>query len=162
MSLMRMSHSNTGISPDHYDFSYDIAQFVSYSNISPTYGAIIASLNSATLSKCWRDAKYNPKWNACILEELEVLDKNKTWEHLYHYHLTRRRLDANDSSRWNKIFTASRHDWWSNDTVRRMTSTMMRPLHRWWRWTQWGHSFWWSCMIGESYTNSMWKMIFFS
>jgi hypothetical protein len=52
MSLRRTSRSNVGISPDRYGFSHDIAQFVSYSNISLTHGAFIASLDYVTLPKC--------------------------------------------------------------------------------------------------------------
>jgi hypothetical protein len=43
MSLRRTSYSNAGIPSDRYDFSHDITQFVSYSNISPTHGAFITS-----------------------------------------------------------------------------------------------------------------------
>jgi Reverse transcriptase (RNA-dependent DNA polymerase) len=79
MSLRRTSRNNAGIPPDRYGFPYDIAQFVSYSNISPTHGAFIASLESVTLPKCWH-AKEDPKWKAVMLEELGALDKNKIWE----------------------------------------------------------------------------------
>jgi hypothetical protein len=61
MSLRRTSRSNAGIPPDCYGFSHDIAQFVSYSNIFPTHGAFITSLDSVTLPKCWQDAKEDPK-----------------------------------------------------------------------------------------------------
>jgi hypothetical protein len=61
MSLRRTSRSNARIPPDHYGFPHDIAQFISYSNISPTHGAFITSLDSITLPKCWQDAKKDPK-----------------------------------------------------------------------------------------------------
>jgi hypothetical protein len=80
MSLRRTSRSNARIPLDRYDFSHDIAQFVSYSSISHTHGAFIVSLNSVILPKCWQDAKKDSKWKIAILEELGALDKNKTWE----------------------------------------------------------------------------------
>jgi hypothetical protein len=49
MSLRRTFRSNARITPDRYDFSHDIAQFISYSNISPTHRAFIAFLDSVTL-----------------------------------------------------------------------------------------------------------------
>jgi hypothetical protein len=49
MALRSTSRSNTGFSSDRYGFPHDIAQFVSYSNISPTHGAFIVSLDSITL-----------------------------------------------------------------------------------------------------------------
>ncbi|KAJ4737614.1 Transposon Ty1-H Gag-Pol polyprotein [Rhynchospora pubera] len=80
ITLRRTSRSNAGLPPDRYGFPHDIAQFVSYSNISPVHGAFIASLDSVTLPKCWQDAKKDPKWKAAMQEELGALDKNKTWE----------------------------------------------------------------------------------
>jgi Reverse transcriptase (RNA-dependent DNA polymerase) len=61
-------------------FPYNIAQFISYSNISPVYGAFIASLDIISIPKCWQVTKDDPKWKSAMLEELEALDKNKTWE----------------------------------------------------------------------------------
>jgi hypothetical protein len=62
------------------NFQNDIAKFVSYSNISPIYGAFITSLDIVSIPKCWQVAKKDPKWKAIMLEELEALEKNKTWE----------------------------------------------------------------------------------
>ena len=59
---------------------HDIAQFVSYSQISPEHGAFIASLDTVSIPKCWQDARKDPKWEKAMVEELEALDKNKTWE----------------------------------------------------------------------------------
>jgi hypothetical protein len=61
MSLRRTSRSNAGIPPDRYSFPHDIAHFVSYSNISSTHRAFIASLVFVTLPKCWQDTKEDPK-----------------------------------------------------------------------------------------------------
>jgi Reverse transcriptase (RNA-dependent DNA polymerase) len=80
LSIRRTSRSNAGVPPDRYGFPHDIAQFVSYSHISPIHGAFIASLDIVSIPKCWQVAKDDPKWKAAMLEELEALDKNKTWE----------------------------------------------------------------------------------
>jgi Reverse transcriptase (RNA-dependent DNA polymerase) len=80
LSIRRTSHSNAGVPPDRYGFPHDIAQFVSYSHISPVHGAFIASLHIVSIPKCWQVAKNDPKWKSVMLEELEALDKNKTWE----------------------------------------------------------------------------------
>ena len=53
LEVRRTSCSNAGVPPDHYGFPHDISQFISYSNISATHRAFIASLDSVTLPKCW-------------------------------------------------------------------------------------------------------------
>jgi hypothetical protein len=78
LSIRRTSRSNAGVPLDRYGFPHDIAQFVSYSNISPVHGAFIASLDIVSIPKCWQVAKDDPKWKAAMLEELGALDKNKT------------------------------------------------------------------------------------
>jgi hypothetical protein len=80
MSVRRTPRLNAGVPPDRYGFPHDIAQFVSYSHISPAHGAFIASLDIVSIPKCWQVAKEDPKWKAAMLEELEALKKNKTWE----------------------------------------------------------------------------------
>jgi hypothetical protein len=78
LSIRRTSRGNAGVPPDRYGFPHDIAQFVSYSNISPVHGAFIASLDIVSIPMCWHVAKDDPKWKVAMLEELEALDKNKT------------------------------------------------------------------------------------
>ena len=51
--VRRTSHSNAGVPRDRYGFPNDIAQFISYSNISGTHTTFIASLDFITLPKCW-------------------------------------------------------------------------------------------------------------
>jgi Reverse transcriptase (RNA-dependent DNA polymerase) len=80
LSIRRTSRSNVGVPPDRYGFPHNIVQFVSYSNISPVHGALIASLDIISIPKCWQVAKEDPNWKTAMLEELEALDKNKTWE----------------------------------------------------------------------------------
>jgi Reverse transcriptase (RNA-dependent DNA polymerase) len=80
LSIRRTARSIIGVPSDRYGFSHNIAQFVSYSSISPVHGAFIAFLNIVSIPKCWQVAKDDPKWKAVMLKELEALDKNKTWE----------------------------------------------------------------------------------
>ncbi|XP_078158439.1 putative mitochondrial protein AtMg00820 [Carex rostrata] len=80
LSVRRTPRENAGIPPDRYGFLHEIAQFVSYSHISPVHRAFIASLDTVSIPKCWQVAKGDPKWKAAMLEELSALCKNKTWE----------------------------------------------------------------------------------
>jgi hypothetical protein len=78
MPLRRTSRANARCPPNRYDFPHDIAQFVSYSSISPAHTTFIASLDSISILMCWQVAKEDPKWNATMHEELRALDKNHT------------------------------------------------------------------------------------
>jgi hypothetical protein len=59
--VRRTSRENTGVPPDRYGFPHDIAKFVSYSHISPIYGAFITSLDIVSIPKYWQVAKRDPK-----------------------------------------------------------------------------------------------------
>lgn len=76
----RAIRSNAGKLPDWYGFEHDIANFVSYSNISPAYKAFIASLQSVSVPNDWRTTKQDPRWKGAMMEELSALQKNKTWD----------------------------------------------------------------------------------
>ncbi|KAB5557520.1 hypothetical protein DKX38_008429 [Salix brachista] len=53
--LRRTSRSNAGHPPDRFGFPHDIAQFVSYSNItSPVHRAFITSLDIVSIPKSWQ------------------------------------------------------------------------------------------------------------
>jgi hypothetical protein len=80
LSVRQTTRSNAGVSPDRYGFypDHDITHHVSYSHISLSHGAFVASLDIISLPKCWQDAKKNPKWKMAMLEELGALTKNKT------------------------------------------------------------------------------------
>ena len=66
--------------PSRYGYEHDIAKYVSYSSVSPTYRTFIASLQAVPIPKDWRCAEQDPKWKDAIKEELLALQKNKTWE----------------------------------------------------------------------------------
>ena len=61
LSVRRTPRENAGIPPDRYGFPHDIAQFVSYSHISPVHRAFIASLDTVSIPKCWQVAKGDMK-----------------------------------------------------------------------------------------------------
>lgn len=69
--------------PDRYGFKHDISNYVSYEALSSSYKAFVASFQIATIPKDWKEAKQDPRWREAMMEELEALRKNKTWELAY-------------------------------------------------------------------------------
>jgi hypothetical protein len=69
-----------GKPPERYSDEHDIANYVSYTSLSPSYRAFIASLQSVMIPRDWKAAKQDPKWHEAMREELNALEKNKTWE----------------------------------------------------------------------------------
>jgi hypothetical protein len=65
---------------DYVGYKHDIAKFLTYENCSPSFKGFIASLDSILIPKTWQDAMEDPKWKAAMLEEMNALEKNKTWE----------------------------------------------------------------------------------
>ncbi|WVZ58981.1 hypothetical protein U9M48_009193 [Paspalum notatum var. saurae] len=65
---------------DDDDDENDIANYVSYESLSPSYKAFLASLQVAAIPRNWKEAKQDPKWKEAMLEELAALEKNKTWD----------------------------------------------------------------------------------
>jgi len=80
IALRKETRSTAGKPPTRYGFEHDISNYVSYESLSPTYRAFVASLQSTTIPKDWKEAKLDPKWRNAMLEELAALEKNKTWE----------------------------------------------------------------------------------
>ena len=66
-----------GFEDDNKDEN-DIANYVSYESLSSTYRVFVASLQSVTIPRDWKEAKEDPKWKEAMLEELAALEKNKT------------------------------------------------------------------------------------
>ncbi|XP_071679982.1 uncharacterized protein [Lolium perenne] len=62
-----------------YD-DYDIGNYISYEALSPTFRAFVASLQTVSVPKDWKAARLDPRWCNAMMEELEALKKNKTWE----------------------------------------------------------------------------------
>jgi len=57
---------------------HDIANFLSYSRLSPANRAFVASLQTVPIPRDWKCAKQDPKWKAAMEEEVHALQKNKT------------------------------------------------------------------------------------
>ena len=53
---------NAGKPPPRYGYEHDIANYVSYSSVSPAYRTFVASLQAVPIPKDWRCAKQDPKW----------------------------------------------------------------------------------------------------
>jgi hypothetical protein len=66
--------------PKRYRYEHDIANYVSYTSLSPSYRAFIASLQSVMIPRDWKASKQDPKWHEAMREKLNALKKNKTWE----------------------------------------------------------------------------------
>ena len=64
---------NAGKPPPRYGYEHDIANYVSYSSVSPAYRTFIASLQAVSIPKDLRCAKQDPKWKYAIKEELLAL-----------------------------------------------------------------------------------------
>jgi len=85
LAQRRDARVNSGKPPVRYGFEHlsadhDIANYVSYSRLSPAHRAFVASLRSLSIPKDWRCAKQDPRWNDAMKEEMRALQKNKTWD----------------------------------------------------------------------------------
>ena len=65
--------------PAEFFYDHDIENFVPYEALSPSYRVFVASLQTMSIPKDKKVAKQDPKWHEAMIEELEVLRKNKTW-----------------------------------------------------------------------------------
>ena len=77
---------NRGIPPVRYGYSstkgiqYPISNFVSSHRLSDSYIAFANQLSSVSIPNKLQDALKNPKWKKAMIEEMEALRKNSTWE----------------------------------------------------------------------------------
>ena len=58
---------------------YSIANFVSYDHLSPSLSAFVASLDSVSIPKTVKEALNHPGWYNAMLEEIQALEVNHTW-----------------------------------------------------------------------------------
>jgi transposase InsO family protein len=65
-----------------YD-DHDIGNYISYEALSAPFRAFVASLQVVSVPKDWKTAKLDPRWCNAMMEELEALRKNRTWELTY-------------------------------------------------------------------------------
>ena len=63
---------------DYVGHKHDIAKFISYDNCNPLFKSFIASLDSISIPKDWREAMQDTKWKAAMIEEMKALEKNRT------------------------------------------------------------------------------------
>ena len=82
LAQRRDARVNSGKPPVRYGFEHlsadhDIANYVSYSRLSPAHRAFVASLRSLSIPKDWRCAKQDPRWNDAMKEEMCALQKNR-------------------------------------------------------------------------------------
>jgi hypothetical protein len=76
---LRKSSRTTELPSKFKDF--DISGYVSYSKIGSGYKSFIAAMESAIpIPKGWQEAKLYPEWREAMIEEMEALEKNGTWE----------------------------------------------------------------------------------
>jgi Reverse transcriptase (RNA-dependent DNA polymerase) len=62
---------------------YPIQDYISYKNVSPTYRAYLGNIAHQTEPITWEDANQHLVWQKAMNEELQVLEKNHTWDIVY-------------------------------------------------------------------------------
>ena len=72
--LVRYGHSSTK------DIQYPISNFISSHRLSNSYITFANQLSSVSIPNKLQDALENPKWKKAMVEEMEALRKNSTWE----------------------------------------------------------------------------------
>jgi hypothetical protein len=65
---------------DCVGYKHDIAKFLTYEKCSTSFKGFMTSLDSTYIPKDWENAMKDPKWKAAMLEEMNALEKNNTWE----------------------------------------------------------------------------------
>ena len=60
--------------------NHPIYNFVSYEGLSPSFRAFVSNLNQVQVPHSIHEAVKIPKWKTAILEEIQALEKNKTWD----------------------------------------------------------------------------------
>ncbi|KAG8076572.1 hypothetical protein GUJ93_ZPchr0006g42586 [Zizania palustris] len=142
IAIRKGTRSKAGKPPQRYGFEdenekdndkNDIVNYVSYASLSPTYKSFMVSLNSVLIPKDWREAKQDPRWRQAMVEELEALEKNKTWN-LVPFPEGKKVVNC----KW--VYTVKQNpegkierykqDLWLKDIVKHMGLIMMRHLHQ--------------------------------
>ncbi|CAH9055335.1 unnamed protein product [Cuscuta epithymum] len=63
--------------------THPISSFVSYSQLSSTSCSFIASIDSISIPKSVKEALAHPEWRLAMIEEMNALDLNGTWDLVY-------------------------------------------------------------------------------
>ena len=59
---------------------YPIYNFLSYHRLSPSYNAFVSTLSNVSIPKTVKEAMNHPGWRNAMLEEMDALHSNGTWE----------------------------------------------------------------------------------
>ncbi|KAL9420128.1 hypothetical protein AB3S75_037830 [Citrus x aurantiifolia] len=62
---------------------HPLSNFVSYKNLSSSYHTFVSQLSSVDIPKSIQEALKVPEWKKAVREEMEALEKNRTWEMVY-------------------------------------------------------------------------------
>jgi hypothetical protein len=65
---------------DRVGYKHDIAKVVNYERCSAILKSFLASLDNISVPKKWKEAIDDSKWKSSMLEEMDALEKNNTWE----------------------------------------------------------------------------------
>ncbi|CAH9119777.1 unnamed protein product [Cuscuta epithymum] len=60
--------------------THPISSFVSYSQLSPASCSFVASIDSISVPKSVKEALSHPEWRHAMVEEMNALDLNGTWD----------------------------------------------------------------------------------
>ena len=60
--------------------NHPMSKFVSYKNLSSSFSVFTSQLSRVKIPKNVQDVLRVPEWRNVVLEEIRVLEKNKTWE----------------------------------------------------------------------------------
>ena len=59
---------------------HPISNFVSYEGLSPTFRVFATTMTNVQIPNNIQEALNQPKWKVAIMEEIQALEKNRTWE----------------------------------------------------------------------------------
>ena len=60
--------------------SHSISNFVNYEHLSCSVLAFVTKLAGVKIPKTLEEALKNPKWRRAIMEEMQAIKKNNTWD----------------------------------------------------------------------------------
>ena len=60
---------------------HPISNFVTYEGLSPSYKAFATALTDIQIPRHIEEALIQPEWKKAVIEEMNALEKNKTWDY---------------------------------------------------------------------------------
>ena len=61
-------------------YEYPISNYLSYNNLSSSYWALSEKIIATEVPTSIHEALKIPKWKAAVMEEMQALKKNDTWD----------------------------------------------------------------------------------